>query len=215
MAYRETQHIRERKENVRTDILRTARARIAMGGYQAAQMQALATDAGIATGTVYRYFGSKAELFAQVFRSAVQTEVDAVDAAAHAAIGPDAQLTAIVETFVHRALRAPRLAYALLAEPVDPLVEEQRLHFRHSYARVIEGVLRDGIAAGHFAAQDARLSAAALVGLMSETLVGPLSPYPENPSDARPRELDEAQLVKAISALCRRAVFKCNGRDTP
>ena len=33
----------------------------------------------------------------------------------------------------------PRLAWALLAEPVDPAVEAERLHFRHSYRDVVAG----------------------------------------------------------------------------
>lgn len=206
MAYRETEQIRARKESQRSAILEAARARIAAGGYQAAQMQSLAADAGIATGTVYRYFDSKAELFAEVFRTVVRAEVHAVDAAAHGAGAPAARLRAVVETFVHRALRAPRLAYALLAEPVDPLVESERLLFRHTYAGIIEAVLRDGIAAGDFAEQDPRLTAAALVGLMSETLVGPLSPYPETETMVPPHDMTERQLIEAIVALCLRAV---------
>ena len=42
--------------------------------------------AGVATGSVYRHFPSKAELFAEVFRRAAQREVDAV---AGAAGGPE------------------------------------------------------------------------------------------------------------------------------
>lgn len=206
MAYRETDRIKARKQSQRQSILAAARQRIATGGYQAANMQALAEQAGIATGTVYRYFPSKAELFAEVFRLAVQTEVDAVDTAAHGVGGPQQRLSAVVTTFVQRALRAPRLAYALLAEPVDPLVENERLLFRHSYAQIIAQILADGIAEGVFAKQEPELSAAALVGIMNETLVGPLSPTLQTDASPRYSEPQEIELINAISALCLRAV---------
>ena len=203
MAYRETAQIRTRKQSQRLDILAAARTRIATAGYQNAQMQALAQDCNIATGAVYRYFPSKAQLFAEVFRQAVQIEVDAVDKAARSAATPSAQLQAIIQTFVERALRAPRLAYALLAEPVDPLVEQERLVFRRSYAQVIEQVIRTGIADQSFVTQHPGLSAAALVGVLNETLVGPLSPG----IDARIRtHAEPADLTQSIIALCLRAV---------
>src|SRR3954462_3078332 len=58
---------------------------IARGGYQEARVAAVAARAGVATGTVYRHFPSKADLFAEVFRSVSRREVDAARAAAAAA----------------------------------------------------------------------------------------------------------------------------------
>lgn len=209
MAYRETEKVRTRKRTVRESLLRAARNRIAEGGYAAAQIQAVAEDAGVATGTVYRYFDSKAELCAEIFRTVVRHEVDAVDAAAHGRGTPGERLSAVIETFTNRALRAPRLAYALLAEPVDPLVEAERLLFRQTYARLIRDVIKDGIAAGEFAPQNPDLAAAALVGALNETLVGPLSPTPERPYseyDYLPNDATTRDLVAGLTAFCLRAV---------
>lgn len=204
MAYRETEAVRSRKRDTRDAILTAARAHIARGGYQAAQMQALAASAGIATGTIYRYFDSKAALFAQVFRRVAQHEVDMVAAAAARPGTCPVRLQTVVTTFMQRALRAPRLAYALLAEPVDPLVEAERLTFRRAYARVFAGLLRDGIADGSFASQDPELSAAALVGMLNETLVGPLSPDLTGSNAATSTSGDA--LIRSITAVCLRAV---------
>ena len=41
----------------------------------------------------------------------------------------------MLATFARRALRNPRLAWALIAEPVDPLVDAERLAYRERYAR--------------------------------------------------------------------------------
>lgn len=216
MAYRETERIRSRKRTVREAILRAARHRIADGGYAAAQIQAVAEDAGVATGTVYRYFDSKADLCGEVFRTVVRHEVDAVDAAAHGSGTPSRRLRTVVETFTNRALRTPRLAYALLAEPVDPLVEAERLLFRHTYARLIRDVIADGIAEGEFAPQDPDLTAAAIVGALNETLVGPLSPTPKAPYyeyDHIPNDADARELVEGLTAFCLRAVAA--GSESP
>ena len=76
MAYRQTAAVEARLQDNRTRILHAARALVSEGGWQEAQIANVATTAGIATGTVYRYFPSKAELFADVLARVSQREVD-------------------------------------------------------------------------------------------------------------------------------------------
>jgi AcrR family transcriptional regulator len=177
VPYRPTERTEARRSATREAIADAAHALIAHGGYRAAQVAAVAARAGVATGTVYRHFPSKAELFAEVFRRASQREVDATRAAGEAA-GPRAtdKLAAAVEAFARRALKGRRLAWALLAEPVDPAVEAERLVFRRAYAAVFEEILGQGMAGGELPPQNVSLAAAALVGALGEALVGPLSP---------------------------------------
>jgi AcrR family transcriptional regulator len=176
VAYRPTERTQARKAAVRERIAVAARELIARGGYGEAQVAAVARRAGVATGTVYRYFPSKADLFAQVFRDASQHEVEAMAAAASGS-GPVAERVAAgIETFARRALRGRRLAWALLAEPVDPTVEAERLVFRRAYRDVLAAVLAEGIETGELPPQDVETAAAALVGAIGEALVGPLSP---------------------------------------
>jgi AcrR family transcriptional regulator len=199
MPYRPTDRTEARRAATRERIVRAAHALIARGGYREAQVAAVAAGAGVATGSVYRHFPSKAELFAEVFRRASQREVDATRAAAQAAGGPASQrLAAAVETFARRALRGRRLAWALLAEPVDPAVEVERLAFRRAYAAGFADVLRDGVAAGELAPQNVELTAAALVGALGEALVGPLSPVAD--------ETDADALVADLVTFCLRSV---------
>jgi AcrR family transcriptional regulator len=199
VPYRPTERTEARRAAARERIVRAAHGLIARGGYREAQVAAVAAGAGVATGTVYRHFPSKAELFAEVFRHASQREVDATRAAAEAAGGPAARrLAAAVETFARRALRGRRLAWALLAEPVDPAVEVERLAFRRAYAAGFEDVLRDGVAAGELAPQNVELTAAALVGALGEALVGPLSPVAD--------DVDPDALVADLIAFCLRSV---------
>ncbi len=198
MPYRPTARTEARRSQARARIVRAAHELIARGGYREASIAAVARRAGVATGSVYRHFASKAELFAEVFRSASGREVDAVAAAAAGASGPAPQrIAAAVEVFAQRALAGRRLAWALLAEPVDPAVEAERLVFRGAYRDVFAAILRDGVDAGDLPPQDCALSATALVGAIGEALVGPTSP---TAAGAAPG------LVAELTAFCLRAV---------
>jgi AcrR family transcriptional regulator len=166
MPYRPTERTRAHAAAVRERIVAAAHDQLAEGGYASAAVVRVAERAGVATGTVYRHFPSKGDLFAEVFRRASQREVDVL--AAIAAGSAAERLAAMVETFVRRALAAPVRAYALIAEPVDPAVEVERLVFRRAYADLFAATLRDF-------ELDVDLAATAIVGALAEALVGPLA----------------------------------------
>lgn len=180
----------------RERLLVSARELIEDGGYAAAPVVAIAERAGVAAGTLYRHFPSKAELFLEVFRSVCGGEERAMVAAAEEA-GPKAvdRLEAVLTTFARRALRNPRLAWALLAEPVDQLVDAERLAYRERYAGVVARELRAAIQAGEIPSQDVEFTAAALVGGCGEALVGPLSSV-----------ASAEEVVEAIQTFVRRAI---------
>lgn len=201
MAYRHTEKTLARKAEIRQRLLDAALNLVSAGGFGALTMLAVATDAGIATGAVYKHFESKAHLCAEVFRIATEKEVAVVRENARGAGSASARLLHGVEAFALRALRNPRLAFALIAEPVDAMVDALRLRYRQAYADVFVTLVEDGIRSGEFAPQPASVSAAALVGVISESLVGPLSwPATDKPA------LDSSALIAAIQAFCLRAV---------
>src|SRR5438105_2845347 len=165
----------------RQRLLRAAQELIEEGGYPAASVAAIAERAGVAAGTLYRHFESKEQLFVELFRSVCAREERAMRAAAQNASSDGAvrRLEDVLATFAERALRNPRLAWALIAEPVDPLVDAERLAYLERYAALIAEGLRAGIRAGELPEQNVELTAAALVGGCGEALVGPLSPLTE------------------------------------
>jgi AcrR family transcriptional regulator len=174
VPYRPTERTRARLAAARERIVDAALAQLAEGGYASASVVAVARRAGVATGTVYRHFPSKGDLFAEVFRRASQREVDVLRSMTDRAEPVTHRLAAWVEAFVRRALSEPVRAYALIAEPVDPAVDAERLTFRRAYADLFERALRDGEQGGQIPPLDAELTAAAIVGALAEALVGPL-----------------------------------------
>ncbi len=200
MPYRPTAKTQARRTERRDAQLKTALAIVAREGFQALTINRLAKEAGIATGTVYKYFESKAHLCSEVFRLATEKEVEKVRAASFPKQPAHSQqrLANAVTIFAERAILGGRLAYALIAEPVNPMVEQERLIYRKAYADIFEQLIEEAVTKKEFPPQTAHVSAAALVGILSEALVAPL---------ARGIPItDHNNLVKAIKQFCLRAV---------
>ncbi len=174
VAYRRTPAVQERLDATRARLVGAALRLVAERGYAGCSISLVAEAAGMATGSVYRHFPDKSALFTEVFRAATQREVDAVAEAASAPGTISERLERAVQTFARRALKSPRLAYALIAEPVDPQVESERLVYRRAYRDLFAEVVAGAVDAGDLPAQDAGVSAAAVVGAMAEALVVPL-----------------------------------------
>jgi AcrR family transcriptional regulator len=200
MPYRPTDNTRARAERRRADILDAATVLVATGGFGAATVRAIADTSGIATGTVYRYFGNREELLAEIFRTLADHEYTAVEQAVDAA-EPHVtdRLTALLDTFSRRALRSRHTAEALLFEPVNPLVEAERLIFRRHYHDLVVRIITDGVRAGEIPPQDAPVAARAVIGANAEALMGRLSPG----TDAGP---DPDRLIATVTTFCLRAL---------
>jgi AcrR family transcriptional regulator len=203
MPYRPTERTEARKAQVRERIVAAALDQVAEGGYASATVQAVAGRAGVATGTVYRHFPSKAQLFAEVFRRAAEHELGVLREVAAAGEAPAAErIAAVVEAGARRALAGPVLAYAQIAEPVDPRVEAERLALRRGYRDLFAGLLCDGVAAGELEPLDVDTAAAGLLGAISEALVGPTSPVARRQRSRGSREA----MIAALVSFCLNAV---------
>ncbi|MDO9405394.1 MAG: TetR/AcrR family transcriptional regulator [Polaromonas sp.] len=204
MAYRKTDHVEATLADKRNRILAAARTLVSEGGWPEVQVAHVASVAGLATGSVYRYFPSKTELCVEVLAAVSQREVDVIGAIAGAAEAPRERLHAAVSTFVNRAMRNRRLAYALIAEPCESEIDVARLTYRHAISRQVMQIVTDGQASGDFRADiDPSIAATLIVGGFMESLIGPLSPLNAdfNPqASARPDAV--ASLAGQIAAGC-------------
>ncbi|MDH6281048.1 AcrR family transcriptional regulator [Rhodococcus sp. LBL1] len=175
MAYRRTPAVEARLAAQRDAIFEAAVAVLSEAGYQGLTIAAVANRAQVATGTVYSHFTGKSDLVVAVFREIVGREVAAVNAAAGPGRSAGERIAAVIETFGGRAMRNPKLAYTLLAEPVDAAVDAERLIFRRTFADAFAAAVAAGVAAGELAPQNVPLVAASLVGATAEVLAGPLA----------------------------------------
>ncbi|HYH58135.1 MAG TPA: TetR/AcrR family transcriptional regulator [Thermoleophilaceae bacterium] len=181
MAYRRTERTEARLAEARERIVAAALEQVAEGGYASASVQAVAARAGVATGSVYRHFPSKAELFGEVFRRQANQELGVLEKIATHESPALERLAEATEVLARRALASPTLAYAQIAEPVEQAVEAERLILRRGYRDAFARILDDGIERGELEPHDTQTYGAAILGAVSEALVGPLGePYPQD-----------------------------------
>jgi AcrR family transcriptional regulator len=205
MAYRRTENVIRRLAARHDAILGAAAALATEAGINAVQIAPVAERSGIAAGTVYRYFPSKTELIAALVAAASEREIGAMRRAADAAPGPLSALAAALTTFAAQALRSRKLAFALIAEPVDADTEKARQPYREALAGEIGRRLATAMSGGYVPDQDIKVAAPALVGALAEGLVGPLAPTTE-------AEMARRDAVQTFTLFALRAVGVADAR---
>lgn len=198
MAYRATANTEQRKQQVHASILKAGKALVSEAGFRALSMAAVAERAGIATGTLYRYFSSKTALCVSIFAHATEHEIQQVSAAAKSGASVTERLRNALATFAQRALQNPALAYALIAEPAEPDLDQARLDYRAAWADTFAALIREGIRKNEFHAQPERLSAAAMVGAMAEALI--------TPAMTQASTIQRNRQIQQVVQFCLRAV---------
>ena len=123
MAYRQTPEVEARLQDNRSRILQAARALVSEGGWTEAQVASVAAAAGIATGTVYRYFPSRRNCSPRCWR---WSRSAGGRAGRHRPGGRRRHRAAALGGGDLRQARhaQSRLAYALIAEPCDKEIDE-------------------------------------------------------------------------------------------
>lgn len=200
MVYRATAHTQAKKAESRERLLDAGLTLVLEAGFSHLTINKVAQHANVATGTVYRYFASKGELCEEIFLKATKIELSKVTETCNTPNkSPRERMATTLSEFAYRAIKGRRLAYALIAEPVDSMLDETRLQFRRAYAEQFAALIEEGIASGDFRDQPAMTSATAIVGAISEALVGPLSP---NNCD----RIEAKKLTQDIVDFCLRAL---------
>ncbi len=204
MVYRKTKHVEAKLADNRKHILKSARELVSEGGWAEAQISHVAASAGVGVGSVYRYFPSKADLFVEVLAEVSQREVDVLATIANAEESPSTRLHIAVATFVKRAMRNRRLAYAMIAEPCQREIDEARLSYRESISATIMQIVLDGQKEGDFRSDiNPSIAATVIVGGFMEALIGPLSPLNADFSTSDESSIDAVhKLAEQIADLC-------------
>ena len=190
MPYRRTENVVRRLAARHDAIVAAAGALAAEAGINAVQITPVSRRAGVATGTVYRYFPSKTDLVTALVAAVSEREIGAMRRAADSAPGPLSALAAAITTYAARALGSRKLAFALIAEPADA-ADDARLAFRAALTAELGKRVFAAMEAGHLPEQDIAVATPALTGALIEGLIGPLA------ADAR----DEAGTRDAVQTL--------------
>jgi AcrR family transcriptional regulator len=197
MPYRRTENVAHRLAARRDSIIAAAREVASESGMAAVQIAPVAARAGIAAGTVYRYFPAKTDLVAALFAEMAERWLGALRQAADGAPGPLSALAAAIMSFSARLLAHRRLAFAAIAEPVDAELDAARSGLRKALAAELSARIAAAVGGGHVPEQDATLAAAALLGLMVEGLIGPLASV----APGRERDVVQSITLTALRAL--------------
>ena len=110
MPYRRTDNVIRKQAARHGAIIESARLIAAEGGMAAVQIAPVAERAGIAAGTVYRYFPSKTELVGALIAAIAEREIGAMRRAADAAPGRSRR-------WRPRSRRSPRARCAIAGSP--------------------------------------------------------------------------------------------------
>lgn len=204
MSYKRSSLMQERMEQNRKSILSSARKLISEGGFKDAQIQTIAEQAGVSSGLVYRYFDNKSQVLIEVLSEAINTELLVIDAITESNLTAEQKLHKAVTTFVKRALNSPQLAYSLMFEPVDSIVEHERFRVKQLIKQSIIKILADGNARGEFVLEDLNTTALCVVGAMTFVVVEPLDPAQNTKFDQQHKDY----FSKQIADFCVDAVRK-------
>jgi len=203
MAHRRGAAACERARQNSDDVLRAARAVVAADGIAGLSMAAVAAEAGVAVGSLYRHFPAKTDLVTELLRSTCDHELAVLRTIAAGDEPPAERLATAVSVFVSRALSSGRVAYAMICEPTVAEAELLRRRIRGEMATILAGIIRDGMStpdgAGGSAGpheQDPLLVGLAVVGAVSEVLTAP------DEFAVRGRR---AEIVEALTALALRS----------
>lgn len=200
-TYKRSSMMQARMAQNRHTIFQAARSLIAVGGFKEAQMAAIAEEAGVSTGLIYRYFSNKTQLMVEILTDAVTQEITILNGIAQRPETAHHNLHAAVTAFVRRALTGPQLAYAFMAEPVDTQVEAERILCKQRFANVFKDILVCGVENQEFVVDDVETAAACVVGAMTEAVISPITPTTTT-------NHDKQRIAAAIADFCVRAVCK-------
>ena len=191
---------RQRIEDTHKRIVRVTRDLIAEGGWAAAQISVIARRADLATGSVYRYFDSKVDLCVEVLAEVSRREAEVVASIIDTEGDATSRLGDAVATFVRRAARNPRLAYALIAEPCESALDEARLKYRDALAEQFARLIAEGTRRGEFIDMPAEVLSTCITGAVMEPLIRPLA------RAAVPAQREINTLAQQVAIACVRMV---------
>ena len=157
------------RELNREEILRVAADLFRVSGYHATNLQAVADVFGVQRPAIYYYFESKAEILKEIHNRLMSDLRRQLDETTALDIGPAEKLARVLEQQVRTyAQRTSDLAVFTQNEVELPKpVLRQIRREKREYQDLLEGLYRDGVAAGELVDMDPKIAIYALIGMTS------------------------------------------------
>lgn len=160
----------------RERILEGALRAFAKKGFYNTKVSEIATEAGVADGTIYLYFKNKDDLLISLFEDRMEFLIDRLQAELDA-VGDDVveRLRCVVQMHFQLAIEERELAEFITVElrQSAKFVKEYENPKFHDYLQILENLIARGQAEGVIRADiDRRLVARALFGALDEVLLG-------------------------------------------
>ncbi len=157
----------------RQRMLEAASGLFGTSGYDAVQMDDVARAAGVGKPTLYRYFGSKEELFLEVLGEVLQQLQLQLEEVAARSLPPPESLALMMRTLVDTLARHTE-PLRLIAGDNPGLAHRLRAAFRNRRRPILEvlrRVLVEGMANGDFRRLDLEVTPALLLGMIRGGLI--------------------------------------------
>lgn len=128
-------------------ILNSAIKIIGQKGFHTAKVKDIASDAGVADGTIYNYFNNKEDILITIFRVKLEEYVKKAESELVGGIPADEKIRILVKYHIKVMTENPYLANVFQIELRQPMKEVRvkvRKHLR-DYFKLIENVIEEGV----------------------------------------------------------------------
>jgi len=151
--------------STRIDILKSAAAAFRRLGYHGATVEEIAAALRMKKGNLYYYFRNKEEILFACHQYSLDRLLELLDEVERSGLPAEAKLRRLIVAFVHTILdELHGTALFLDLEALTPSHLKTVIARRDTFDRGVRRLLEEGMAAGTFAANDAKLLAFAIFG---------------------------------------------------
>ena len=188
----------EAQREKRRQILRAAITIFARSGYHGSRVSDVATEAGVAYGLVYHYFGSKEDLLEAIFRSTWRRMLEAVEELEATTTTAREQVAGVARIVLGAWETDPDLVRVLVRDVArSPQLGREVDEIAHAFD-ALERIVRHGQARGELRTDvEPRLAAWVLYGALEEILTGWV--FERLPSEAEDVERAEQAVVAMLT----------------
>ena len=162
------------------EILKAAMGVFAQVGVVNTRMAQIAEAAGVGKGTIYEYFRSKEDIFAEAYRLVFEGTEEKVSAILQSDLAPEEKLrqlmTTTAEDFLGEGGEFARIIMDFWSEGIrnkderiTEIIDLKRIYAE--YRLMIAGILEDGVRDGVFRVENVSMSASVLIGAMDGVIL--------------------------------------------